>query len=329
MSRSLLLTLVLLGAAFAGCAEEAATIEDDLAASDPALDHEAGIGTVPDETGAGDDLAVWHAHAYDRIVDPKGGASGRIQSYSFVQTNTEDGQTTEVSVDVEVLGRSTEAIRMNRTTVEADYTMKSEIVSTDVEVHRLRHTLTVLRDDSGERAEGETATITLALPADEVAAQGSFGWYFVAMDYETADGAGTWEYYMTEQMQDEMDEGGSFYLPYIEGEEATAWWGFEYMLGTYGLSWWSAWASGDRSFEEGSYDYGGYSYSASRVTHELGGYAFDGWDLRWGGSDGSSSNELVLKVAPELPMPLEYTSGSSDEGSEDLLSYRLTDLRLG
>lgn len=347
MSRSLLLVLVLLGTALAGCAEEGAPANPtndggaDGGAADGGANGGANGGTNGGANGGGDATppTVWHANAYDRVITPKSGPSGRLQAYSFEQKATDaEGKVTEIKADVEVLGRSVEPIRTNFTSFGADFTSNSETRTSDVDVYRLRHTVTVVRDETGGSNVGDVSKLTLYIPAGNASSVG-FGIFFVKLVAETGAGTSSWEYYVTPEMQAQAEASQGFYLPYVEGDDLTASPAFSHLLVVYGLSTVVAQLNEDGALEEGTHEMDGATFTVARADHQIGTYTFAGWTLR-GQHEGEPESSIGL--AAELPVPVSFEgsaggAASDDEDGETVedagaavnFSYRLTGIRLG
>lgn len=342
MPRALALLAVFL--LLAGCAAPAddagdasgAVVDPDDAADPGAPGGDATTGGAdgsPDaagEDGASDEeRAFWAAFAFDEPVTTKSGETGLIRSYSYTNTVEEDGKETIVDVTVVVEGASTESIRA-QTMDMASGTYEMKVVSTPLEVTKLRHELTVVKDDTGEREAGETSVVTVHVPVEELPESSTFLWYFAKMTWENADGeSGTWEYHLSPTMEAEQENGEALYLPYTEGD-SSSWWGFELMTSTYGLSWFAPYVRGEQAFEEGSFSFGGYSQRVERETLTIGEHAFDGWSVSFSGTSDGASSGWMMKAADDLPIPVAFRFGAS-QGSDDssVVAYELTDLELG
>lgn len=285
-------------------------------------------GETADGGATEEEKAFWAAFAFDEPVTTKSGQTGMIRSYSYTNTLEEDGKETVVQVDVIVEGASTEDIRVQTMDMSSGSPQMS-VVSTSLEVTKLRHELTVVKDDTGEREAGETTTVTVYVPVGELPESTAFVWFFSKMTWENAEGeAGTWEYHVSEEMQAQQESGANVYIPYTEGE-SNAWWGFELMTSTYGLSWFAPYVRGEQAFEEGSFSYGGYAQSVRRETFTLGGHSFEGWSVEMSGTSGGSSSGWMMKAADDLPMPVAFRFGSSQNGGDSsVVGYQLTDLEI-
>lgn len=336
------LALLLASLLFAGCAAPSdegvddggsPTVGGDVGA-DPSTPTTGGAGAGVDDGGASDggateeETAFWAAFAFDEPVTTKTGQTGLIRSYAYTNTIEEDGKETVVDVDVVVEGVSTEDIRV-QTLDMSSATPEMRVVSTPLEVTKLRHELTVVKDDTGERVAGETTTVTVYVPVGELPESTMFVWFFSKMTWENADGeAGTWEYHLSEEMQAEQESGEGTYLPYTEGD-SSSWWGFELMTSTYGLSWFAPYVRGEQAFEEGSFSYGGYSQEVQRETFTVGGHSFAGWSVEMSGSSAGASSGWMMKAADDLPMPVAFRFGSSQDGGDSsIVAYELTDLEI-
>ncbi|HET6405012.1 MAG TPA: hypothetical protein VFH78_10220 [Candidatus Thermoplasmatota archaeon] len=326
----LTIALLLAGCADSGGSEgDDADLADDAGASAPRGSGAPSSGASGDSGATDADPARWYAFAFSREVEPKSGGSGRIQSYSYTTTKENDGAETTVDVVVTVEGVSTENVRTQKMDM-ASGNYEPVVVSTPLEVTKLRHEMTVVKDDAGDREAGETSVVTIWIPTGELPESSTFVWYFVKMAWEGEGGErGGWEYYVSPQMQAEQEQGGVIYLPFEDGRSGGSWWAFDLMTSMYGLSWFAPYVTGEQAFEEGSFSYGGYSQSVRRETFRIGGYAFDGWSVQLSGVSGGSSSGWMMKASEDLPIPVAFRFGSSGDGSSSVISYELTDLRLG
>jgi len=309
--------VLILALALAGCAGD-----------EPAPD-----GTTPtsditptgtdDGSSAGSDASdsvPWAAYRLDETVTPRSGGSGKIQSFAYTSTEGAEGERTILDVKVEVLGTSTENVRSQRLDVT---TGEQTPVSVQVEVTKLKHTITVRQDDSGERAAGDTATVTVWLPTEDSAAPSMFLWRYVHLDYEEEGATGVWEHVADPAAPQSMA------VPYTEGDDPTSWWGFDHLLATYSLSWWAGLFAADAALEEGSYNFGGFAYESKRETLRVGGYTFDGWRVTWSAGAPGESADFTVAVAPTLPLPVVQDIGSSEGSGGSRTRFELTDLDLG
>lgn len=329
--------IILTVAVFAGCAATDEATEPPAGATPtgsttgtPSTGTTPG-GTVPTDTSTGttptpsgdEAVAPWGAYRFDEVVDPRTGGSGRVQSYAFTHTRENEGEVTQIDVGVEVLGVSTETVR-GETFDFASGNSEPTTVSASVEVAKLRHTITVQRDDSGELTPGDTAVVTVWMPLDAAAPTLAL-WQFVHIDFEDGDERGVWETVPQTAGQTTMT------LPYTEGDDPTSWWGFEQLVTAYALSWWAGlFQAEDVTLEEGSHSFGGFQYSAERETLAVSGYTFDGWRVSWSATDvGGSSGGYTVAVAPALPLPFEHAFASKTGQTTDRIAYELTALELG
>ena len=302
---------LLLGFAFvAGCAADNGT-------SDTTSGTPSGGDASP---GSGDEAsATWGAYRFDERVEPRSGGGGKIQSYAYTHTAEDAGEVTAIHVEVEVLGISTETVRGQAFDFSSGATEPTPVTA-PVEVAKLRHTLSVEQDDTGELSAGDSAVVTLWMPTD--GATMTALWQFVHVDFEEDGATGVWESLPMEEGQTTMT------LPYTEGEDPTGWWGFEHLLTTYAFSWWAGlFQEGD--IEEGSHDFGGFRYSAERETLDVSGYAFDGWRVAWSAATADDSGGYTIAVAPGLPLPFEHAFTSTTGGETNRYEYKLTALDLG
>lgn len=319
--------LVLVAASLAGCAspdESTTTTPTQSVGQTTTTTLPTTTTTIPTitlPTGTPDDDLVvpWGAYRFDETVRPRSGGSGKIQSYEYSHTMENDGEVTSFDVKVDVLGVSTETVRGQQLDLS---TGQTTVVSAPVEVAKLRHTITVIKDDSGDTSPGDTGVATLWLPTEARTASVTMLWQFVHLDFEENGVTGVWENLPTDATQ------ASFSVPYTEGEDPTNWWGFEDLVTTYALSWWAA-IFEDATIEEGSHNFGGFQYSADRDTLSVDGYSFAGWRVEWSVTSGADSGGYTIVVAPALPIPFEHSFRTSSSGGSGSYSYKLTGLSLG
>ncbi|HVM46003.1 MAG TPA: hypothetical protein VM582_08725, partial [Candidatus Thermoplasmatota archaeon] len=335
---SLLTMSLLLGALLAGCASEGTDGGADAADGDgDAAGTGAGAGSrptprsndgaaSPSGSDASDEAARWYAYAFDTPVRAKSGGAGKIQEFTFRSTREESAGATVMDVRVEVLGVTSVPVRTTRMDMTS---FESTTVETPVELQRLRHTITVVSDASSGRAAGDSATVDVYVPVDELQAS-AHGWFFTKMVWNDGEGEEhAWEWHVTPAMQSEVDAGRAIYLPFVEGD-GSDWWGFDVMATTYGLGVFSGFATGAQEFSEESFSYGGYSHRTSRETFRIGGYTFDGWSVRTSATTAQGSGEWSFDVSPDLPVPISYRIGSTGaDGSDAVYAYELRDLKLG
>lgn len=324
-----LLGLIIIVATFAGCAGNEATSTppsesvngSTTTTTTPTV---GGTGTIPtnddDDSGTTDDDAVpWGAYRFDETVQPRSGGAGKIESYAYQHTEEQDGKITILDVNVEFLGVSTENIRGQTLDFSTGAT---SVVTAPVEVAKLRHTLSVTRDDSEELTVGDRGVATIWIPTTKSSSTAASLWQFVHIDFESDGSTSVWESLPVEAGQTALS------IPFTEGDDATSWWGFNHLVTTYALSWWAVLFE-DALIEEGSHGFGGFQYSANRETLTVGNYGFNGWRVAWSATVGTDSGAYNIAVAPGLPIPFESSFSSTTTDGTDRISYKLTELRLG
>ena len=160
-----------------------------------------------------------------------------------------------------------------------------------------------------------------------------FGIYPKA-EYADSDGnSATWGYYLTQAMQDEVNNPPSgesiLYVPYTEGD----FYGYDTFIldGLYGWGWFwfDAYAVGGQQYlEEGnwSYSYGGvtYTYSCTSVVESIGSYSFTAWEIDISWTEQGVTTEYKADFSPSLPLPIYLKAGTGNSYWE----YQLTDLAL-
>lgn len=331
MSTRLPTVLLVSFALLAGCAADDPSTTTPTMSGTPTSSPVSGTSAPPtsgDPVGASPtpgttvEIPPWAAYRFDERVEPRSGGAGEIQSYAYTHTVEDAGEVTILDVVVENLGVSTETVRGQSFDLSSGASGPRPI-SASVEVAKLRHTLTVKQDDTGERAAGDRAVITVWMPTEGSAGVLGVLWPFVHLDFEDGEATGVWESVPSAPGATAMT------LPYTEGDEALGWWGAEHLLTTYALSWWAGLFQEGATIEEGSHNFGGFQYSAKRETLDVPGYTFDGWRVSWSATNGTDTGGYTVAVAPELPLPFEHTFASTSGGDTSRYSYELTALELG
>ena len=291
-------------------------------------------------TAQGAPSEQWAAYAFDQEVSPKTGSSGTIESFTITETYNEEG----VIREFEIAGtyEGTENTEIKTTKWEMDlappYDSTETTVSTWMDCYKVKHRVTVLRDDSGEE-HPDWAEVTVWIPTDEFATAALYFWIYPKAEYLDSDGhTGKWSYYLTEAMQNEMQNPPSgkqiVYLPYLEGE----FYGYDASAfhGLYGWAWFwfaSFAEEGDLYFEEGSWSWGfegvSSTYSVTPVTESIGSYTFDAWSVNIAWSYGGDAGEYSGIFSPDLPIPIYLKLGATSGSGQTYFEYELTDLTLG
>jgi hypothetical protein len=293
-----------------------------------------GNGDTESENGGnGGEPAQWAAYAFDQDVSPSSGGSGTVESFTIVETISEEGDIREFRIQGTYEGKGnqieTERLEVDLSTYESSQTT----VSTSVQCYQLKHRVTVLRDDTGEE-HPDWADITVWIPTGDIETTTEYFWIYPKSSYVDSDGnAGEWSYYLTDEMQDEMQNPPAgkqvVYSPYMEGD----FYGYDgWMLqGLYGWGyyWFHAFAAGgDEYLEEDNWSVGGYSYSSGAVTRSVGDYTFDAWEISVSWAAGGESGGYSAVFSADLPMPIYLKVGEFGGDSADYFEYELTDLVL-
>lgn len=283
-----------------------------------------GGGSVDDLNGDtnGDEDAQpvsekWSAYVFDQVIKPATGGTGALQSFVMEQSLTEDGQTRTFSIEGTYLGKATEQIKTNKLDTAAGY--DTIVVTTPVECYKVKHRVTQIEGEPDEDMPDWFET-TVYIPTGGVDSSTAFLWLFAMSSSEDSEGSsGMWSYYLTSEMQND----GSFYLPYTEGdyEVYDSW--VTYGLYGYAWPWMQSFAEGgDKSLTEGSWSYGGYSYSIEEKSKTLGSYEFDIWalDITMG-----AEAHYKTEVSASLPLPVLLDFGADG----DRYVYELKSVTLG
>jgi hypothetical protein len=268
----------------------------------------------------------WAAYDFDQTVSPASGASGMIDTFTIEETYVDEGETRRFEIEGEYLGKVTANIKTFRYDVN---TYQTTTVTTPVECYKIKHRITVLQAPTGDD-NPDWADLTVYIPASEFETTATYFWIYPMATYSDSDGhTGEWGFYLTQAMQDEIDEVTATYYPYMDGDfySFDSW----ALFGLYGWAW--TWfgaytTEGDDYLEEGSWSYGGYNYSCTLGTEAIGSYSFDAWNLTIAWSYGEDSGEYEGIFSPDLPLPIYLKIGNTSEGSENYFEYDLTELEL-
>lgn len=323
--RPIWLALLAISLALAGCAAPPAD-PAGTSGTDVLVDEdEAPEGETSDETDASSTAERWHGFDFDQRVEPRSGGAGTLKSFAARMTEEEDGKLTVYDVEVEVGAVSTRDIRTKLMSF-ADGT--EEIITTPLEVRELSHTVTVVRDDTGERTAGDVLVFRGYEPVDASKQEGTFLLGYAAMEWTDEEGkTGLMEYYVPPGQE---PPEGAMYLPYQEGEgDFSGHWGFSLFSMAYNPIWLAGWSDGAQEFEEGSWSFGGHSYVVERKTLSVSGYTFDGWHVEWSASSQGTTATWSFEVATSLPVPFAYHFGGGSGSSSDRWSWELRELALG
>ncbi len=295
----------------------------------------AGCGGGDETNGNGTEPTAqqWAAYAFDTEVTPASGSPGTVKSFTIEQTYDEEGVVRQFSIEGEYLGKVTTETKTVRTeVVQVPPATDQETVSEQVECYRLQHRITVLRDDTGGD-NPEWADVTVWIPADDFETTLQYFWIYPKATYVDSDeNQGEWSYYLTQEMQDEMDnapEGTTItFAPYVDGE----FYGFDEwtLWGLYGWAWtwFSPFATGAAELEEVSWSIDGVSYSVDSETKSVGGYSFDAWSINITWSGNGETAEYSATISPDLPLPIYLKVGSKVDGGDSYFEYELTDIVL-
>jgi hypothetical protein len=276
----------------------------------------------------------WAAYAFGDTVQPASGGSGKIKTFTIDSKTTEDGKVREFKIDGTYLGKDTAQIVTQKTVMNlSTYETTVENVTHSLECYKVKHHITVVRDDTGE-THPEWAETTLWIPTGEMETSAAIFWIYPKASYADSDNhTGEWSYYLTEAMQNEMSNpptGTSvFYSPISEGD----FYGYdEYaFFGLYGWGWayFQAFAEGGGyDLEEAHVSMPTLSYNCTKVDKTIGGYTFHAWSVDWSVTTGGSSGGWTAIFSPDLALPIYSKFGGSGEGSGSSFEYTLTDLQL-
>jgi len=278
----------------------------------------------------------WAAFAFDQDVSPSAGGSGTVESFTIEETLSEAGQVRKFQIEGVYEGKVTAQIQMTKMETDLSTFQTSEsTVSTPVECYQVKHRVTVLRDDTGEE-HPDWADITVWIPTGDIETSTQYYWIYPKASYIDSDGnSGEWSYYLTDEMQDEVENPPAgkrvMYAPYTEGD----FYGYDEwaLLGLYGWGyyWFHPFAEGGPQYlEENDWSFGGFSYSSHAVTRTVGDYTFDAWEVSVGWSGGGEAGGYSAVFSADLPMPIYLKVGQSggDGAGDYQYEYELTDIVL-
>jgi uncharacterized lipoprotein YehR (DUF1307 family) len=276
----------------------------------------------------------WAAYAFGETVKPSSGGSGKIKTFTIDSKTTEDGKVREFKIDGTYLGKEPTQIVTQKTVMNlSTYETTVENVTTSLECYKVKHRVTVVRDDTGD-IHPAWADTTLWIPTDNFETTASYLWIYPKATYVDSDGhTGEMSYYLTEAMQNEVSNppaGTSvFYSPISEGD----FYGYdEYaFFGLYGWGWvyFQAFAEGGGyDLEEAHVSTPTWSYNCTKVDKTIGGYTFHAWSVNWNVTAGGSTGGWAAIFSPDLALPIYSKFGGTGEGSSSSFEYTLTDLEL-
>ena len=301
-----------------------------------------GNGSDNDDGDSDDDpqtsLEQWAAYAFEQLVEPKSGDSGKVTSFTMEETYDDDGDVKKFRIEGEYLGKETTEVKTNKavsTVNPPDFT--EETVISNVECYKVKHNVTVLQDDTGE-SHPDWAETTVWIPTGDLETSTQYFWIYPRSEYIDSDGnSGSWSYLLTDEMQDEMEnppEGTIvLYTPYVDGE----FYGFdEWALhGLYGWAWWwfAAFAEGGEQYlKDGSWNWGAggvtHTYSCSPTTETIGDHSFDAWNISITWSYQGEEMIYNATLSHDLPIPIFLKVGGSGGDSSGYFEYELTDVSL-
>ncbi len=86
------------------------------------------------------------------------------------------------------------------------YSSTTENVTASLECYKLKHRVTVVKDETGD-THPTWADITIWIPTGDLETTTQYFWIYPKMTYADSDGhEGEWSYYLTEAMQNEMQQ---------------------------------------------------------------------------------------------------------------------------
>jgi hypothetical protein len=313
----LLVIAVLIIASLAGCSNNGGTDNN----------------TNGNGDGNGTETQQWAAYAFGDTVQPSSGGSGKIKSFTIDSVYTDDGKVREFKIEGTYLGKETTQVATQKMVITSTptYDVTTTNVTTSLECYKVKHHITVVKDETNETHPAWAET-TIWIPTADFGTSASYIMIYPKATYVDSDNhTGEWSYYLTEAMEAEMQgQTGVSYLPITEGD----FYGYDgwtlYGLYGYGWIWFQAFAEGGQQhLEVGSWTIGTYKYTCAKVDKTIGGYTFHAWSVEYSATAGDSSGGWKAIFSPDLPLPIYSKYGGSGGGSSNSFEYTLTNLELG
>ncbi len=284
--------------------------------------------------GNNTETAQWAAYAFDETVKPVSGGTGKIKSFTIESVYNDEGKAREFKIEGTYLGKETTQIATQKmvTTSTPPYITTTN-VTTSLECYKVKHRVTVIKDETGD-THPDWADITLWIPTGDLKTTATYFWIYPKATYVDSDGhEGEWSYYLTEAMQNEMQNPPAgqtiSYLPVMEGEfHGYDNWTF-YGLYGWGWFWFKGFAEGgQQQLKVASWAYGGCNYACTKGDKTIGNYTFSAWTLDVSCSGQGYSGGYKGIFSHDLPLPVYLKVASSGEGSSNYFEYTLAALQL-
>jgi hypothetical protein len=285
--------------------------------------------------GNGTETAQWAAYAFDESVTPNSGGSGKIKSFTIDSVYSDEGKAREFKIEGTYLGKETTQIQTQKMVIvtSPSYSSTEDNVSTSLECYKVKHHVTVVKDETGD-THPAWADITLWIPTGDLETTTQYFWIYPKATYVDSDGhEGEWSYYLTEAMQTEMQNPPAgttvLYTPVVEGD----FYGYDdwtfYGLYGWGWFWFKGFAEGgQQQLKVASWSYGGCSYNCAKGNKTIGGYTFSAWTLDVSCTGQGYTGGYKGTFSHDLPLPIHLKVASSGEGSSNYSEYTLTDIQL-
>lgn len=285
--------------------------------------------------GNGTDTAQWAAYVFDQSVTPTSGGTGKIQSFTINSVYSDEGKAREFKIEGTYLGKETTQVATQKMVITSTptYGVTTTEVTTSLECYKVKHHVTVVKDETGD-THPAWADITLWIPTGDLETTMSYFWIYPKATYVDSDSnEGGWSYYLTDAMQNEMQNPPAgqtiSYLPVTEGD----FYGYDewtfYGLYGWGWFWFKGFAEGgQQQLEVASWSYGGCSYDCSKGNKSIGGYTFSAWTLDVSCTGQGYTGGYKGIFSHDLPLPIYLKVASSGEDSSNYFEYTLTDIQL-
>jgi len=298
-----------------------------------------GCPSAPPSSKSGG-TAQWYAYDYEHAAKPAAGGSGKVRSFTMVETVTAGSLVEEFNIEAVYLGVSDEIIKVNKTVTDEKTKVENTTTqSVAVKCFKIWHACTVVRDDN-DHGYPASANITLWIPVSgpvNLTAGYLDERPWARSEYSDSDGkSGLYSYYLTDDMRTEEAENRSYldYSPYIEGDDGgdmTA----SVFMSLFSSSWdiFKIYAvGGGQVIKVGStkMDIAGFSstYSIARVTKTVGSYRFTAYEIVLRVKTSFSTTESRIIISPDLAIPIYVKMAASVGTAGSVTEFSLNRLSL-
>jgi hypothetical protein len=290
--------------------------------------------TNGDGGGNGTDTAQWAAYAFGDTVKPSTGASGKVKSFTIDSVYTEQGKVREFTVEGTYLGTETVQITSQKTVITTSpYGSTTENVSVSLECYKVKHHVTVVKDETGEN-HPDWAEVTVWIPTGSLESTTTYISIYPKATYEDSNGhKGDWSYYLTDAMLNEISNPPAGTIVTYAPVEVGDFYGYDdwtfYGLYGWGWYWFKGFAEGgQQQLKAASWSYGGCSFTCAKGSKTISSYSFSAWTLDASCTYQGGSSGYKGVFSPDLPLPIYMKVGSTGDGTSKYWENTLTALQL-